>query len=226
MNTQWIKKYRFMSGLLILLGACTLLVGSCAFVTRDREVSWEEEVPLNTGETIIVKRTVPWAYQGGAGNPFAMAMLPNVDQQILEFTYKGKSYNYAGGAAVGWIVISPDGQPNLVATAADWDWAGRNYYYCVVPFYAQFKPNADGKTWTWPKQIEPWLYGQTYNLMANTHRLNERLKIRYAAKDRVERDTTYAIQQPEGVKISSTYKETCPEDPATWNLPKPTWSQK
>ena len=51
----WVKKHWFISGL-------ALLIGSCAFMMRDRVVEWEEEVPLNTGETIWVKRSMPWVY--------------------------------------------------------------------------------------------------------------------------------------------------------------------
>ncbi len=38
-----------------------------------KKVHWEEEVPLNTGEVIWVKRIVTYKFQGASGNPFDMA---------------------------------------------------------------------------------------------------------------------------------------------------------
>jgi hypothetical protein len=229
MNTQWMKKHWFKTILLALMGVCILLVGSCAFVTRDRVVSWEEEVLLNTGETIIAKRTVPWSFQGGAGNPLSMAMRPNVSQEVLQFTYKGKDYSYSGGAAVGWIVISKEGIPNLVAIPSSYGWARRNFYYCTDPFYVQFKPSGDGKTWTWPKNIEPWLYGLPYNLMAVIPKLDEKIKKRYPLGDRSARDdgVTRDPRLSIYIQIDANFKTNeCPSDPATMNLPNSNWNTK
>ena len=39
---------------LILIGLAMTALTACS-----KTVEWEEEVPLNTGETIVVKRTVP-----------------------------------------------------------------------------------------------------------------------------------------------------------------------
>lgn len=208
---------------LMLIAIAMTALTACA-----KTVQWEEEVLLNTGETIIVKRSVPWELQGGSGNPLDIGMRPNVDQQILQFIYKGKNYSYSGGAAVRWIVISKDDIPNLIAPASDWNWSSRNFYYCVVPFYVQFKPTADGQTWSWPKEIEPWLYGHPYNLMVVIPKLDEQRKKRYVAADRLIRDNvvTRDPQLANGLWINATYKSTCAEDPATWNLPKPTWTQK
>lgn len=206
---------------ILLIGLSMTALTACS-----RTVEWEEEVPLNTGETIIVKRAVPWALQGGAGNPLNIGMRPNVSQQVLQFTYKEKNYSYSGGAAIGWIVISKDGIPNLVATPADWAWASKNSYYCTVPFYVQFKPAAD-ETWTWPNKIEPWLFDIAYNLMAKIPKLNEERKKRYTALDRKERDRTFTIQSPDSIRINANYEYAgCLQDPATMNIPKPTWNQK
>jgi hypothetical protein len=229
MDTQRPKRHWLMTTLLTLAVLCILLVGSCAFVTRDREVRWEEEVPLNTGEMIVVKRSMPWTFQGGAGNPFDMAMRGNPDKQVIEFSYKGRYYSYSGGAYILWITVAPDGLPNLVAPAGSLAWADRNYYYCVDPFYVQFKPNPDGKTWTWPTQIEPWLYGQPYNVMAVTNDLLSQRKTRFTVADRIARDdaVTRDSQLNHYVLIDAARKTTdCPKDSKTWNFPKPTGNQK
>ena len=49
---------------LVLAAFAVLQLAGCS-----KTVQWEEEVPLNTGETIWVQRTVKYTYRGGAGNP-------------------------------------------------------------------------------------------------------------------------------------------------------------
>ena len=44
----------------ILLAIAALELSACS-----KAVSWEEEVPLNNGTTIWVKRTQEYSYQGG-----------------------------------------------------------------------------------------------------------------------------------------------------------------
>ncbi|HEX7720013.1 MAG TPA: hypothetical protein VF389_09415, partial [Woeseiaceae bacterium] len=134
------------------IGVLAIVVSACS-----RTVTWEEEVPLNTGETIWIEREMPWAMRGGFGNPFDIAMRPTRDQ-TLRFTYRGKTYTYRGRANVLWLAISPERTPTLVAPAGDYGWYSANTYYCVVPYYVQLVPSADGQRWTWPESIEPWLY--------------------------------------------------------------------
>ena len=96
--------------LLILLGMVVALqLAACS-----NTVQWEEEVPLNTGETIWVKRTVVYAYQGGAGNPLDMAYRPQRGGENLEFEWQRKSYAFNLDAGVMLLAISPQGQPVLV----------------------------------------------------------------------------------------------------------------
>ncbi len=45
------------------------VVGALQLTACSKTVQWEEEVPLNTGETIWVKRTVVYSLQGESGNP-------------------------------------------------------------------------------------------------------------------------------------------------------------
>jgi hypothetical protein len=65
-----------------------LALASTQLTGCSRTVEWEEVVPLNTGETIWVHRSMPWVYKGGFGNPFDMAMLPKREQTI-RFKYVG-----------------------------------------------------------------------------------------------------------------------------------------
>lgn len=144
---------------IILVFGVSVLLSACS-----KTVQWEEEVPLNTGETIWVKRTVVYSSHGGAGNPLDMAYRPEKDQAI-EFTWRGKSYHYKGEAWIMLLAISPRGQPVLVGPAENNSWEARYRYLCTIPFYVQLVPDEPGRNWTWPPQIEPWLYNLPTNLL-------------------------------------------------------------
>lgn len=190
-----------------------------------RTVQWEEEVPLNTGETIWVKRSMPWVYRGGFGNPFDMAMRPT-GEQTIRFKYSGKEYTYTGSAHVVWIAISPARQPVLVAPAADYGWATANSYYCVTPYYVQLVADATGTKWTWPEKIEPWLYNLPANVMASIPRLDEGREERYLTKDRDQRDSTYRLQSRGGRQIDPLYEASSGCIHRYEPSIKPDWSKK
>ena len=168
-----------------------------------RTVTWEEEVPLNTGEIIWIKRSMPWTLKGGFGNPFDIGMRPTWEQ-VIRFNYGGKDYSYSGRADVTWIAISPiSNAPVLVAPASSFGWDAQNRFYCVVPHYVQLVPDATGNQWTWPTRIEPWLYGMPANVMKQLPSSSAR----YSAKRRDERDATYRLQFPSGASVNPQYKE-------------------
>lgn len=152
-----------------------------------RTIQWEEEVPLNTGETIWVKREVIYVVSGGSGNPLDIKYRPEWTKTI-EFEWQGHKYSYAGVADVMLIAISPETKrPVLVAPASNNGWDRRNNYRCTVPFYVQLTPDASGRNWTWPPSIEPWLYGMSYNVMRNSPKLNE-IRHRYGIQERAKED--------------------------------------
>lgn len=185
---------------IIFAGFAMLHLTACS-----KTVEWEEEVPLNTGETIWIERSMPWALQSGFGNPFVISMLPT-RVQTIRFTYAGKEYSYVGRANVRWIAISPAKQPVLVAPAADFGWYSQNNYSCVVPYYVQLVPDASAKQWTWPEKIESWLYNTPANVMASIPTLDEQRQSRYTVKDRDQRDAVYRLQFPQGGRIDPFYK--------------------
>jgi hypothetical protein len=155
-TSNWFVRHWIIS----LLG---LSIASYALVTRDRTVKWEEEIALNTGEALIVKRKGEYRYvvfNAGHGETFYHRPEEN---QKLEFSYKGKTYSFSGEAEIILIAVGPNGVPTLVADARQW--RRHTKYSCVTPDYVQFQPNADGKTWVWPNQIEPWLYNLPSNLI-------------------------------------------------------------
>lgn len=190
---------------LLQVGAIVLVQLALAGCTRT--VTWEEEVPLNTGETIWIQRSMPWELLGGFGNPFDIAMRPTREQTI-RFTYRGKKYVYVGRADVAWIAISPmSGSPVLIAPAASYGWDGQNHFLCAVPHYVQLVPDATGKTWNWPPRIEPWLFDLPANVMASIPSLKEDRKHRYTRSDRDERDANYRRRFPTIGRIDPLYKQ-------------------
>ena len=137
------------------------VIAAMQLTACSKTVQWEEEVPLNTGETIWVKRTVEYTYQGGAGNPFDMAYRPKRGSYVSEFSWRGKRYRFDLDANVVLIAISPQESPVLIGEGDYWNLMGR--YPCTTPLYVQFVPDATGRNWTWPPSIEPWLYNMETN---------------------------------------------------------------
>lgn len=168
-----------------------------------KTVQWEEEVPLNTGETIWVKKTLNYTIKGGAGNPLDLAYRPDWVER-LTFKWGGKEYVYEGDAGVILLAISPQKIPVLVAPAADSGWHHAHNYKCTTPFYVQFVPDASGHDWTWPPAIEPWLFGLSHNLL-RTREAPEKMKTRYTAQERNDEDATGSIQSPSHARIDPNY---------------------
>ncbi|MGE0332068.1 MAG: hypothetical protein AB7P37_15425 [Ramlibacter sp.] len=183
--------------------AVTLLIATL-LAGCSRTVTWQEEVPLNTGETIWVTREVTYKLQGASGNPLDMGYRPDWTEE-LAFDWQGRHYRYVGDASLMLLAISPAAKrPVLVAKAADKQWNWQNNYRCTTPFYVQFVPDASGRVWSWPPSIEPWLYGMPYNLMAKRADLGE-FKTRYTSSDRARMDRTMSIQNPSSVRVDPAY---------------------
>lgn len=184
----------------IAIALLALVLSACS-----RTVTWEEEVPLNTGETIWIEREMKWAMLGAMGNPFDIALRPT-REQVIRFKYGGRQYQYAGRANIRWIAISPEKQPVLVAKAADFGWAGDNSFYCVVPYYVQFLSDLSGTKWTWRERIEPWLYHLPANVMVTIPTPSDDRR-RYSREDRNTQDAEYRHWTPEGATIDPSYRE-------------------
>lgn len=175
------------------------------YSTRSKTVQWDEEVPLNTGETIWVTRTVTYNLKGAGGNPFDIDYYPDKTQNI-RFTWNGKSYFYEGYADLILLAISPNRQPVLIAPAANYTWDWNNDYRCASPHYVQFVPDESGRKWNWPPEIEPWLYGLPTNLMGRLGRAKE-MQARYTAQQRSKEDATVLMQTPSRAKIEPKFTD-------------------
>ena len=192
---------RFKKPLQMLL----VVVAVAQLAACSKTVQWEEEVPLNTGETIWVKRSVVYSLKGAGGNPFDIGYGQNKTEK-LSFQWGGRKYVYEGEAALMLLAISPQKQPVLVAPAADRSWDWNHNYYCTIPYYVQFVPDASGREWTWPPDVEPWLYGLSHNLMRQ-RRKPEEMKARYSAQQRNEEDAIMVIQGPSSGKIDPKFTD-------------------
>ncbi len=169
-----------------------------------KTVQWEEEVPLNTGETIWVKRTVKYTYQGAAGNPLMMAYRP-VRGAVVEFDWRGKHYSFDRHGGPVLLAISPQGQPVFVAEAeAGGRWDANNNYKCTIPYYVQFVPDATGRNWTWPPKIDPWLYGLESNFLFAIPPPDE-IKPRYTAEEKRAANAPGLVGSPSRKYINPAY---------------------
>lgn len=195
---------RFKKSLQILLA----VLAATQLTACSKTVQWEEEVPLNTGETIWVKKTLNYTIKGGAGNPLDLAYRPDWVEK-LTFTWGGEKYVYEGDARIILLAISPQKVPVLVARADDTRWHHAHNYKCTTPFYVQFVPDASGRDWIWPPAIEPWLFGLSHNLL-RTREAPEKMKTRYTAQERNEEDAWGSVQDPSQAHIDPNYTaETC-----------------
>ena len=161
---------------ILLLVLAALQLTACS-----KTVQWEEEVPLNTGETIWVKRTVKYTYQGDAGNPLNVAYRPKPGSYVTEFIFRGKPYRFDLDVGIVLIAISPKGYPVLVGEGDYWNLIGK--YPCTIPLYIEFVPDETGQEWTWPANIAPWLYNlETNRLYAIP--TPDQPKLRYTVEER------------------------------------------
>lgn len=162
--------------ILLALVAATQL-NACA-----KTVQWQEEVLLNTGETIWISKEVRYTIKGQPGNPLDMGYLPDFEE-TTSFKYGGRDYTYKGDAGIMVLAISPQKLPVLLALTGR-GWGTRNNYpLCAKPNYAQLVPDSTGQKWTWPDRIEGWTYNLPANLLLDRDHPNE-VKRRYTMADK------------------------------------------
>ncbi len=168
-----------------------------------KSVHWEEEVPLNTGETIWVKRITTRSLQGAGGNPLDLGMRPDW-KETLVFSYAGKTFKYTGEANLLVLAISKSGSPILVAPASDKGWDYKHGFKCTVPHYVQLVPDAAGASWSWPRKIDSWLYELPANLMIARTSLPP-YKNKYTKEDRDMLDRALRVGAPKYQRIDSRF---------------------
>ena len=151
-----------------------------------KTVQWEEEVLLNTGETIWVSKEVRYTIKGQPGNPADMGYLPDY-METLSFKYGGRTYVYTGEARLMVLAISPERLPVLLAPPSWGSWLRNNKFpLCAKPYYVQFIPDTSGNKWTWPDRIELWTYSLPTNLMIDRDHPSQMMR-RYTMADKSTR---------------------------------------
>lgn len=185
----------------------TLLLLALATSAQSRTVRWQEEVPLNTGETITVQRELVYTLRGGWANPMDIERRPQRIQTI-KFQWSGKQYRYEGDAAIMLLAISPAGLPVLVARAGDYAWHRVHRYECTVPFYVQLVPDPTGQAWYWPPSVEQWLHGLPANLLLSRPHPSE-FKSWYSAEDRAALDRRITARTPSRRLVDPKHTGNC-----------------
>lgn len=144
-------------------------------------VGWDEEVVLNTGDVIVVRREQ--AYQRGSepGNPFKPGWIARTPG-TMKFHWRGRDYTFSQHGLPMVLAIAPQGQPVVLANASVGGWDLDHQFACRTPFYVQFTPDGTGPNWTWPASIAPWTHGMTANLLLKIPRPGES-QARYAAAE-------------------------------------------
>jgi hypothetical protein len=164
-----------------------LIMGTAMTITAcSKTVQWEEEVPLNTGEVIWVKRSMTYSRSGSYANPLKPSW--SIESEAIEFEYKKEKYSWKSDQSPRLLAISPESKPTIIGNAADsYSWGDRHGYKCVKPYYVQYVHQKDG-AWTWPSAIEPWLYNLPTNLMGYTTE-PDAMPARVTSVDRARLDT-------------------------------------
>jgi hypothetical protein len=159
----------------MVFSVCLVLAG-CT-----KEVSWEEEVRLNTGDTVIIRRTAVFERSGAPGNPFEIGWGLR-GAPVIHFAWRGKTYSFREHVRPFVLAISPQNVPTVVINPAIGRWDAKHPLPCFKPYYVQFSAGADGNTWTWQRGIEPWLHHAPTNL-SQAFPNPDRRKERYTADE-------------------------------------------
>jgi hypothetical protein len=129
--------------------ACLFQLTACA-----KTVQWEEEVPLNTGETIWVKRTDTYVRGGDPGNPLKITW--GLDKRAYVFSWQGQAYTYEVETKSGGALL-------LFAFAEDRSIAIVDSAWPTCAGYGEFR--FINGAWQLQKTVNRSLIGQPRNLM-------------------------------------------------------------
>lgn len=127
-------------------------------------MAWEEEVLLNTGESLNVQRQVDYTVGGAPGNPLDIGWNQKAGA-VMRFSWRGRNYVFREHNNPLLLAISPQGVPVVVINPAIGRWRILHRLPCRTPSYVHFVPDATGERWSWPEAVEPWLYRLPANLL-------------------------------------------------------------
>ena len=184
------------------LALATLLLTGCS-----RTVKWEEEVPLNTGETIWVTRHLTYKFDVTAHNPFVPEYIPDVPE-TLDFSWRGKKYSHSGNKATMVIAISPSTNLPVLFTLKEISgWKPP----CAKPYYDQLNYLDDGLPPTLQPAVESWAFDLRRNVMFYRGKPSE-MQSRYTSIARSQKDSRITNRVPSLAQIDRNYQpEVCPK---------------
>jgi hypothetical protein len=171
------------------MGVAVFLLSACS-----KTVTWEEEVPLNTGEVIWVERSVDYSIQGDAGNPMDLAWRPK-KEQTLNFEWKGKKYRYEGDACLQVLAIH-QGLPVLIARSGCHGWAWTHQYE-KCESYVQLN-TVSPTEWIWLPRPANWVFGLRTNLVVDFTNRD-----RFTKPVTADLRTSYETKDPRGSFLTS-----------------------
>lgn len=132
----------------LLIGVAVFLLSACS-----RTVTWEEEVPLNTGELIWVKRSDHFERRSEPGNPLKMGWW--LSKRVFDFDWRGQWIRFETPTSHTIMVQVSDAQDGIAVVAWTMECAKRGYgEFRWINGAWQLQPNVN------PKHI-----GQARNLM-------------------------------------------------------------
>jgi len=165
-------------------------------------VAWDEQVALNSGETIEVHREQTYESRGQPGNPLKPGWISK-RWGTARLTWREREYVFNEHSAPMLLAISPEGLPVFLIDPGIGAWSDLNNHPCSTPYYVQFVPDASGRRWTRLNTPEPWLYGLRTNLLMELPRPGS-AATRYTAAD-VRRIHESVNLRPENQIVDPTY---------------------
>jgi hypothetical protein len=131
--------------------ASPLLLSACGASTKT--VEWEEEVPLNTGEIIWVKRADTYIRRSEPGNPLQIGWW--MDKRAIEFDWQTKKYRFQTDTTEILMLYVLDASKNIAVIAWTKECSKRGYgeHHWI------------GGNWQLQSSFNPALVGQPRNLM-------------------------------------------------------------
>lgn len=146
MNLTRLFKYMTLGFVL----ASVPLLGACS-----KTVEWEEEVPLNTGEVIWVKRTDSYGKVSAYANPLKTVW--GLKKRAIEFAQNGRQYKFETDTTAIMMLYQSPAPQNMVIVA----WSKS----CAKRGYGEFR--WINGMWELQKNVSPTLIGQPRNLMGH-----------------------------------------------------------
>ena len=138
-----------------LVSRITLLLSAILLTACSKTVQWEEEVPLNTGEVIWVKRTDTYVKGSEPGNPLKMTW--GLEKRFYKFLWQKQTYEYE--------VVVKAGGPILIHAFEDRVIAIIDSAWPQCSGYGEYRW-VDGH-WVLQKNVSAEIVGRPRNLMAH-----------------------------------------------------------